>query len=179
MSLSDYQQKIADRFHTFDQDGDGAVSVADFEGLAQSVLREYALAPTTPKGKALISAARKFGQDLVALADANGDGEVDQEEFVNAASTRLRNNPEGLTKLVRPWATAVLAVADADGDGQVTVAEWARMLRAMRATPERAQAKAEAIDADGDGTVSVDEVLATIVAFYTTDEPAHEFAAAR
>ncbi|MEU6895572.1 EF-hand domain-containing protein [Streptomyces sp. NPDC046557] len=179
MSLSDYQEKIADRFRTFDQDGDGAVTVADFEGLAQSILREYGLAPTTPKGKALISAARKLGQDLVEMADSDGDGEVNQEEFVNAAATRLRNKPEGLTKLVRPWATAVIAVADDDGDGQVTVNEWARMLRAMRATPERAQTKAEAIDTDGDGTVSVDEVLATAVAFYTTDEPAHEFAAAR
>ncbi|MEV0170362.1 EF-hand domain-containing protein [Streptomyces sp. NPDC050803] len=179
MSLADYQEKIATRFDTFDRDGDGAVTVADFDALAVAILDEYGLSEDSPKGRRLMSGAEHFWSSLSGMADMNADTGVSREEFVEAATTYLYNDRAAFQRMVQPWASAVIAVADADDDGQVTVPEWERMLRAMRATPERAHAKAAALDADHDGVITLDEVLESAVRFYTADEPSRDFAMAR
>ncbi|MEV3989870.1 EF-hand domain-containing protein [Streptomyces sp. NPDC049837] len=179
MSINDYRQKIASRFGTFDRDGDGVVTEADFRQLAQSILAEFGESPATPKGKALIQGAQHLWRSFADIADTDGDGRITEDEFVEAACDHLLDNRSGFTGMVRPWALAVIDVADTDGDGEVTVQEWERMLRAMRATPERARVKAVQLDIDGDGRVSVDEVLETAVRFYATDEPIADFAVAR
>ncbi|OKK02546.1 hypothetical protein AMK26_23220 [Streptomyces sp. CB03234] len=179
MSLSDYRQKIASRFDTFDRDGDGVVTEADFQQLARSILAEFDESPSAPKGNALLRGAQHFWQSFADIADRDGDGRITEDEFVQAACDHLLDNPAGFVDMVRPWAVAVVDVADADDSGEVTVEEWERMLRAMRATPERARVKAAQLDTDGDGLVSVDEVLNTAVRFYTTEEPIADFAVAR
>ncbi|MEU6669092.1 EF-hand domain-containing protein [Streptomyces sp. NPDC046727] len=178
MSESDYQQKIAARFGRFDRDGDGVVTEADFKELSREILAEYGLSPNSAKGSALTAGTQRLWEGFVDIAD-DGDGQITKQEFVQAASAHLRNNREAFSRMVEPWAKAVIAVADDDDDGTVTIDEWARMLCAMRAAPEKARAKAVALDTDGNGSISLDEILNSAVRLYVTDEPFPDLAPAR
>ncbi|NUT98793.1 MAG: EF-hand domain-containing protein [Saccharothrix sp.] len=87
-------------------------------------------------------------------------------EFVRVAESELRGDPVGFTRIVRPWAEAVVAAADTDGDGTVDLAEWARVLVAMGATPSAAEEQARSVDIDGDGDGEVVDVVAGWVRDY-------------
>ncbi|MFJ3584662.1 EF-hand domain-containing protein [Streptomyces sp. NPDC090127] len=170
-----YGRKLAARFATFDLDHDGTITVGDLEAMARRILERYELSEASAKGKALMAGARHYFAGLAEAADTDDDGVLTREEFIGAAGSRLRGNPDGFTDVIRPWAEAVVAVADVDGDGRVDLAEWTRMLRAMGATEAGAPVQARRVDTDGDGAVSVDEVVASAVSFYISDEPHDEF----
>ena len=179
VSQIDYQRRMADRFAAFDKDGDGSVTVGDFEAMASKILTEFRQAPGSEKGKALLEGAQQFWAGLSKVVDTSGEGRITESEFVEAAVSRLLNNPDGFTEIVRPWAMAVTAVADTDNDGMVDTEEWARMLRTMGANPEAAQGRASEMDLDHDGAVSVDEVIASAVDQFTSEEPRYHHVWAR
>ena len=175
--MDSYEDKLRDRFTTFDQDGDGYVTEADFEGMARRITASFDLAGSADKSRNLVAAARRYFHGLADIADGDHDGRITEDEFVRSAGQRLRGNPDGFDRIIRPWAEAVIAVADVDDDGRVDIAEWERMLQAMGAS-RMARRRAEEMDTDGDGFVSLDEVLEVARRFYTSESPMREFAGA-
>ena len=173
-----YEDKLNDRFTTFDHDGDGFITQGDLEEMARGILAEFGVETASSKARALLDGAQQYWSGLATVADRDGDSRISRDEFVQAATQRLRGKPDEFAKVVQPWAEAVITIADTDGDGSVSVVEWERMLRVMGSPPERARSKAEQTDADHDGTVSVQEVLETAVAFYTSEDPIPVFAPA-
>src|SRR5918995_1678893 len=111
MVSSEYERRIAGRFVTFDQDGNGYIDREDFNVAAQ----------------ALYVGAEAFWQGMAGIADRDGDQRITRDEFVNGAVKRLRDNPERFAEIARPFLHAALAVADADGDGAATVEDTARV----------------------------------------------------
>lgn len=170
MVSSEYERRIAGRFATFDQDGNGYIDRADFNVAAKALLAEFGTAARSDKGQALYVGAEAFWQGMAGIADRDGDQRITREEFVNGAVKRLRDNPDRFAEIARPFLHAALAVADPDGDGSATVEDTARVLRSLGATQEVAGTAAAALDTDGDGRIGEEEIVAAFARYFTVPE---------
>ncbi|MFD3834676.1 EF-hand domain-containing protein [Streptomyces sp. NPDC058642] len=170
MVSSEYERRIAGRFATFDQDGNGYIDRADFSVAAKALLAEFGTAARSDKGQALYVGAEAFWQGMAGIADRDGDQRITREEFVNGAVKRLRDNPDRFAEIARPFLHAALAVADPDGDGAVTVEDTARVLRILGAAQETAGTAAAALDTDSDGRIGEEEIVAAFARYFTVPE---------
>ncbi|MFF0160022.1 EF-hand domain-containing protein [Streptomyces sp. NPDC005263] len=170
MVSSEYERRIAARFATFDQDGNGYIDRADFNVAAKSLLAEFGTAARSDKGQSLYIGAEAFWQGMAGIADRDGDQRITREEFVNGAVKRLRDNPERFAEIARPFLHAALAVADADADGRATVEDTVRVLKALGASEEAARTAAAALDTDADGKVAETEIVTAFARYFTVPE---------
>ncbi|MEU5315410.1 EF-hand domain-containing protein [Streptomyces sp. NPDC021056] len=170
MVSSEYERRIAGRFATFDQDGNGYIDRADFSVAAKALLAEFGTAARSDKGQALYVGAEAFWQGMAGIADRDGDQRITREEFVNGAVKRLRDNPDRFAEIARPFLHAALAVADPDGDGAATVEDTARVLRILGVAQEIADTAAGALDTDGDGRIGEEEIVAAFARYFTVPE---------
>lgn len=170
MVSSEYERRIAARFATFDQDGNGYIDREDFGTAARALLAEFAVAARSDKGQALYAGAEAFWQGMAGIADRDGDQRITREEFVTGAVKRLRDNPERFAEIARPFLHAAIAVADTDGDGAATVADTARVLRVLGADQAVAEAAAAGLDADSDGKVGEAEIVPAFARYFTVPE---------
>ncbi|GGM02732.1 calcium-binding protein [Streptomyces fumigatiscleroticus] len=170
MVSSEYERRIAARFATFDQDGNGYIDREDFSGAAKALLAEFAVAARSDRGQALYGGAEAFWQGMAGMADRDGDQRITREEFVHGAVKRLRDNPDRFAEIARPFLHAALAVADGDGDGAATVADTARVLTVLGVPEEIARTTAAALDGDGDGKVGEEEIVPAFARYFTVPE---------
>ncbi|MEU6143161.1 EF-hand domain-containing protein [Streptomyces sp. NPDC047081] len=168
MVSSEYERRIAARFATFDQDGNGYIDREDFSGAAKALLAEFAVAARSDKGQALYAGAEAFWQGMAGIADRDGDQRITREEFVTGAVKRLRDNPDRFAEIARPFLHAALDLTDTDG--AATVADTARVLRILGVTQEVADFAAAALDADGDGRVQEAEIVPAFARYFTVPE---------
>ncbi|MCT9083676.1 EF-hand domain-containing protein [Streptomyces fulvoviolaceus] len=170
MVSSEYERRIAARFATFDQDGNGYIDREDFNVAAKALLAEFGTPARSDKGQALYLGAEAFWQGMAGIADRDGDQRITRDEFVNGAVKRLRDTPDRFAEIARPFLHAALDVADQDGDGAATVADTARVLRILGVGEDIAQAAAAALDADGDGKVGEAEIVPAFARYFTVPD---------
>jgi Ca2+-binding EF-hand superfamily protein len=170
MDSAQYERKIAARFATFDQDGNGYIDREDFSAAARAVLAEFGTTARSDKGQAVFIGAEAFWQGMAGIADVDGDQRVTREEFVTGAAKRLRDNPVRFAEIARPFLHAVLAVADGAGSGIAPQAA-ARVLRVLGTPEEVAAAVSAALDSDGDGRITEEEVLAAFAGYCGVEAP--------
>ena len=170
MVSSEYERRIAARFATFDQDGNGYIDREDFNAAAKSLLAEFDTTARSDKGQAVYIGAEAFWQGMAGIADRDGDQRITREEFVHGAVKRLRDNPARFAEIARPFLDAVLAVADGDQDGAATVDETARVLKALGVPEDIATAAAGALDTDTDGRVTEPEIVTGFARYFTVPE---------
>lgn len=170
MVSTEYERRIAARFATFDQDGNGYIDREDFSAAAKAVLAEFGTAARSERGQALYAGGEAFWQGMAGIADRDGDQRITREEFVGGAVKRLRDNPERFAEIARPFLHAALAVADGDHDGSATVEETVRVLRALGVHEDIARTVTATLDADGDGRVGESEIVAAFARYFTVPE---------
>ncbi|MEU1593829.1 EF-hand domain-containing protein [Streptomyces sp. NPDC005708] len=170
MVSTEYERRIAARFATFDQDGNGYIDREDFSAAAKAVLTEFGTTARSEQGQALYAGGEAFWQGMAGIADRDGDQRITREEFVGSAVKRLRDNPDRFAEIARPFLHAALAVADADRDGVATVQETVRVLKALGVHEDIAQAAAVTLDADGDGKVGEAEIVSAFARYFTVPE---------
>lgn len=170
MVSTEYERRIAARFATFDQDGNGYIDREDFSAAAKALLAEFAVPARSAKGQALYAGAEAFWQGMAGIADRDGDQRITREEFVTGAVKRLRDNPDRFAEIARPFLHAALALADTDADGHVTVADTARVLTVLHVPDRTARAVAAALDADGDGKTAEAEIVPAFARYFTVSE---------
>ncbi|MBA2947149.1 EF-hand domain-containing protein [Streptomyces himalayensis] len=170
MVSTEYERRIAARFATFDQDGNGYIDREDFSSAAKSLLAEFGTTARCDKGQALYIGAEAFWQGMAGIADRDGDQRITRDEFVNGALKRLRDNPDRFAEIARPFLHAALAVADCDGDGAATVEETARVLKVLGVPDDIAAAAAATLDSDGDGRVMEAEIVTAFARYFTVPE---------
>ncbi|MEU9730731.1 EF-hand domain-containing protein [Streptomyces sp. NPDC048002] len=170
MVSSEYERRIAARFATFDQDGNGYIEREDFNAAARALLTEFGTPARSDKGQALYIGAEAFWQGMAGIADRDGDQRISRDEFVGGAVKRLRDNPDRFAEIARPFLHAALAVADADGDGAATLDDTARVLSALGVPADVARAAAATLDADSDGRVEESEVVTAFARYFTVPE---------
>ncbi|MBQ0988294.1 EF-hand domain-containing protein [Streptomyces sp. F63] len=189
MDSSEYERKIASRFASFDQDGNGYISREDFHTAAAAVLKEFGTAARSDCGQALYHGAEGFWQGMAGMADRDGDQRITREEFTHGAVKRLRDNPRSFAEIARPFLRAVMAVAagvcaggnggtggggagrDSGNAGTVTADQAERVLLALGVPGDLRGRVAAALDTDGDGRISEEDAVAAFAAYYTTPEP--------
>lgn len=170
MVSTEYERRIAARFATFDQDGNGWIDREDFSAAAKALLAEFGTAARSERGQALYAGAEAFWQGMAGITDRDGDQRITREEFVTGAVKRLRDNPERFAEIARPFLHAALAVADTDGDGAATVDDTARVLRILGVPQDIAGPVAAALDTDGDGRVGEAEIVPAFARYFTVPE---------
>ncbi|GGX62954.1 EF-hand domain-containing protein [Streptomyces minutiscleroticus] len=170
MVSTENERRIAARFATFDQDGNGYIDREDFNAASKAVLAEFGTAARSDKGQALYAGAEAFWQGMAGIADRDGDQRISRGEFVNGAVERLRDNPGRFAEIARPFLHAALDVADGDGDGAATVEETARVLKALGLDKDAAAAAAGTLDADADGRVREEEAVTAFARYFTVPE---------
>ena len=170
MASSEYERRIAARFATFDQDGNGYIDREDFNAAAKAVLAEFGLAARSDKGQALYAGAEAFWQGMAGIADRDGDQRISRDEFVGGAVKRLRDNPDRFAEIARPFLHAVLAVADANTDGAANADETVRVLKAFRVPEEAARLAVNALDADHDGRIAEPDIITAFARYFTVPE---------
>lgn len=170
MPSSEYERRIAARFATFDQNGNGYIDREDFSGAAKALLAEFGTAARSDKGQALYGGAEAFWQGMAGIADRDGDQRITRDEFVGGAVKRLRDNPERFAEIARPFLHAAVDVADGDGDGAATVTDVTRALTALGVPEDIARPVAAALDTDGDGKVGEAEIVPAFARYFTVPE---------
>ncbi|MGX9890660.1 EF-hand domain-containing protein [Streptomyces sp. NPDC002276] len=170
MVSTEYERRIAARFATFDQDGNGFIDREDFNSAAKALLAEFGTAARSDKGQALYIGAEAFWQGMAGIADRDGDQRVSREEFVGGAVKRLRDNPERFAEIGRPFLHAALDVADPDGDGSATIDDTVRVLKALGVPDDIAAMAADALDTDSDGKVGEAEIVSAFARYFTVPE---------
>ncbi|CAL9475757.1 EF-hand domain-containing protein [Streptomyces pilosus] len=170
MVTSEYERRIAARFATFDQDGNGYIDREDFSGAAKALLAEFGTAARSDRGQALYIGAEAFWQGMAGIADRDGDQRITREEFVHGAVKRLRDNPERFAEIARPFLHAALAVADTDDDGAAGVENTARVLKVLGVAEDVARTVAASLDTDGDGRIGEEEIVRAFARHFTVPE---------
>ncbi|MEU1008978.1 EF-hand domain-containing protein [Streptomyces sp. NPDC005890] len=170
MVSTEYERRIAARFATFDQDGNGYIDREDFSAAAKALLAEFAVPARSDKGQALYAGAEAFWQGMAGIADRDGDQRITREEFVTGAVKRLRDNPGRFAEIARPFLHAALAVADTDADGSVTVTDTARVLQVLHVPADTARAVATALDTDTDGHITETDLVPAFARYFTVPE---------
>ncbi|MET8688534.1 EF-hand domain-containing protein [Streptomyces sp. NPDC004732] len=168
MDSAEYERRIAARFATFDQDGNGYISREDFSTAAAALCTEFGATARSEKGQALYIGAEAFWQGMAGIADRDGDQRITRDEFVGGAVKRLRDNPERFAEIARPFLHAVIGVAGADAT--VSPADAGRALKALGVPEDIAAGVAAALDADGDGRVSEQEIVTAFAQYFTVPE---------
>ncbi|MEV6122235.1 EF-hand domain-containing protein [Streptomyces sp. SID8352] len=168
MVSSEYEHRIAARFATFDQDGNGWIDREDFSAAAKALLGEFGTAARSERGQNLYAGAEAFWQGMAGIADRDGDQRITREEFVTGAVKRLRDNPERFAEIARPFLHAALDLAG--GGGRAAVSDVARGLTALGVPGDTARPVATALDADGDGEVGEADVVPAFARYFTVPE---------
>ncbi|GAA2547600.1 MULTISPECIES: EF-hand domain-containing protein [Streptomyces] len=168
MVTSEYERRIAARFATFDQDGNGYIDREDFSGAAKALLAEFGIAARSDKGQALYVGAEAFWQGMAGIADRDGDQRITREEFVNGAVKRLRDNPDRFAEIARPFLHAALDVAGTDG--AATAEDVARVLEVLGVPGDLARTAATTLDTDGDGRIGEEETVRAFARYFTLPE---------
>ncbi|GGS50928.1 MULTISPECIES: EF-hand domain-containing protein [Streptomyces] len=170
MVSTEYERRIAARFATFDQDGNGSIDREDFSAAAKALLAEFGVPARSDRGQALYAGAEAFWQGMAGIADRDGDQRITRQEFVTGAVKRLRDNPDRFAEIARPFLHAALAVACTGTDGRAGVADTARVLRVLHVPADQAEAIAAALDTDGDGRIGEAEVVPAFARYFTVPE---------
>ncbi|GGS04932.1 calcium-binding protein [Streptomyces aureoverticillatus] len=165
MDSAEYERRIAARFATFDQDGNGYISREDFSTAAQALLAEFGVPARSEKGQALYIGAEAFWQGMAGIADRDGDQRITKDEFVGGAVKRLRDNPARFAEIARPFLHALIALADGDGDASVSADEVQRVLRVLGVQPDVAEQAAATL-----GPATEDQVVSAFASYFTVPE---------
>jgi Ca2+-binding EF-hand superfamily protein len=165
---AEYERRVAARFASFDQDGNGWIDREDFSTAAAALLSEFDTTARCDKGQALYGGAEALWQGLAGIADVDGDQRVTRQEFVGGALKRLRDRTTGFTEIARPFLHAAFAVADTAGVGTVSVPDAERALRALGVSPGVAADVAVTLDEDADGRITEPDAVTAFTAYFTT-----------
>ena len=141
MNQEDIEKDIRDSFALYDRDGNGSISLIEL----REVLRNIGEKVTDDEIN-----------QIIRIADQDGDGEIDYDEFVELRSKLKGDEKEDLRK--------AFAVFDQVGNGSISQLELKIVLDKIgihmsEAEVERTMSEA---DTDGDGEISYTEFVDVI-----------------
>ncbi|GAA2608284.1 hypothetical protein GCM10010411_48140 [Actinomadura fulvescens] len=166
-----YSSKIRKFFDLLDDNGDGVLTLEDFQDAASRVCTAFGFAAGGPEEEMIHGAYVKLWEDIYAPMDADGDKRIDFDEMLQAHQTTILDPPDGYEK-VRPVAQAFLDIADTNKDGRLTNAEYVRMMRdAFRVPEDEGTAAFQDLDQQSRGHVTYGEIHRAVEGFFCTETP--------
>jgi EF hand domain-containing protein len=91
-------RKLAQRFRTYDADGDGYIEQADFEESVTRMGEAFGHGPDSPARKRLLDLSLQLWQRLATVADVNHDGRISEAEYKAAFAKGCSKHPRLSTK---------------------------------------------------------------------------------
>jgi Ca2+-binding EF-hand superfamily protein len=172
LEISEFlDRKLARRFQTFDDNGNGRIERADFVTSATRLADEFGHGPGSPERQRLLDLSVGLWEHLVAAADTDGDGSIDIGEYKQAFANGLLVTEGSFQQGYRPFLDAIMAVADTDADGRLSADEHVRWTGALMSLPEPdAREIHRRLDIDCDGYITTDELEDAIHAFYFDED---------
>src|SRR5262245_587848 len=165
-------QKLAWRFRTYDNDGDGYIEREDFQLAADRTGEEFGHTPDSPARQRLTELLLGLWEHLATVADADSDGRISEAEYKAAFAAGLLETPESFNEGYGPFLDALMAVVDTEVDGRLSADEHVRWTRALMRLPESETRELHRrIDTDGDGYVTKQELLEAIRELYFDEDP--------
>ena len=132
--------ELKEAFKMFDLDGGGTIETHELK----HVMTELGDAPTDEEVN-----------EMVELVDANGDGEIDFEEFLMLMRLRMGESGDDAEQNLRD----VFDIFDADGSGNIDRDEMRNLMKklAQDLTEDEITQIIDEVDKDGDGEISFEE----------------------
>jgi len=143
LQLRDNQlDEFRECFNAFDKDGGGSIDATELESLMKSLGQE-------PTGQEL--------EKMVALADADGSGDIDFIEFATLIAHKMKDDENKSNK--EEQILQAFAVFDADGSGSIDASEMRRMMLNLgeEMSIEQVDDILAHFDENGDGQISPEE----------------------
>ncbi|MCY1059996.1 EF-hand domain-containing protein [Nannocystis sp. SCPEA4] len=169
--------RLARRFRTLDDDGNGFIERRDFETAAERLAEEFGHGPASRARQHLIELSLGLWDHLRRVADKDVDGRIGLDEYKAAFAAGLLETPDTFDQGYVPFLDAIMGIVDADSDGRLTVTDEIRWTKALMRLPEQDAREAfRRIDVDGDGFITVGDLLAAIRGYYfddSADSPGH------
>lgn len=159
------ERKLKTYFSRIDFDKDGAVTVNDFESMADRFIEKEKLdaAKGVELKKKLVQVWEKYLKGIVS------DGtKLTQPVFVEAFKKQL-GNPQFRETVAGPLPLFFGAV-DSNGDGLIQKEEFALFFELLGLSSNHAAETFKAIDTNGDGDISKDEFVTAGTDFFTSED---------
>jgi len=158
-------QKMRTYFERIDFDKDGAITRADFEGMASRFAKDGAL----DAGKAADLMTTLTGVWDTYLKAVGGGSGITKDAFVEGMKKQV-NDPSLKATLEGPLPLFFHAV-DRNNDGQIDQKEYEEFFKILGLDPVMAPASFQAIDTDGDGQLSTTEFVTAGLEFFLSEDP--------
>lgn len=127
------QQKHTKNFHVYDIDNSGYVEQVDLERWAYNLAQIRGWESGTPEFENLVTKFREIWLNFWQPADANGDGKVSLEEYLQVAEVSIHNfpNSQKMQDAHAAKAKAIFTVLDLDQDGEIFQVEYVQFCEAV------------------------------------------------
>lgn len=155
------QRKLQRLFQMLDHDGNGAIEPQDFEQTVASLADIRGWSKQSPEYQLMATSWLGFGERLLELADANGDGKIEFSEWLDYLGKRFDH---GL-------ADAFLQLMDVNVDGEVAVEELTAFYQTYDLDVSEISHNFQRLDINQDGSISRAEMRELFDQFlYSEDE---------
>jgi len=169
-----WNEKMKHLFYLYDADKDGTITPRDFEILADKLSSLIGQGDTTRREE--YAAARKLLCEEIMRADANKDGKVTLEEWIDfhkRIATELRKpdtDPELLKQLNQRVNTA-FNMLDLNHDGYIVQDEWVKTCGFFGVDQSTAEKSFAQIAKDG--KIKEDKAKSLFFEYIKTEDPTH------
>jgi Ca2+-binding EF-hand superfamily protein len=157
-------------FDLLDASGNGVIEPNDLAALANRVVQAGNIPVDSVKSQTIHAAYQRFWEIVSQYADADADGRITREEFINAMDNGVSSGSL-FTKGITDAADAEFAVIDTNDDGQIDLAELQQFLENAGLAPEEARQAAADMDTDANGTISKEEYQRAWLKYYLEADP--------
>ncbi|NES25751.1 MAG: hypothetical protein F6K41_44375 [Symploca sp. SIO3E6] len=155
------KRKLQRLFQMLDNNGNGVIEPEDFERTVVSLAQMRGWSAESQEYQLMASSWLGFGERLMELADANGDGKIELHEWLDYLGKRFDH---GL-------ADAFLQLMDVNADGEIAVEELRAFYQTNDLDVSEISNNFQRLDLNQDGSISRTEMRELFDQFlYSEDE---------
>ncbi|NEO42036.1 MAG: MFS transporter [Moorea sp. SIOASIH] len=154
------QRKLKRLFQMLDYDGNGAIEPQDFETTVASLAEIRGWSKQSQEYQLMASSWLGFGQRLLELADANGDGKIELHEWLDYLAKRFDHG----------FADAFLQLMDVNLDGEIAVEELTAFYKTYDLDVSEISNNFKRLDLNQDGSISRTEMAELFDQFLYSEE---------
>ncbi len=161
------KKKLTYTFNAYDATQNGVLEKDDFEKLAIVYAEGLGFAKGSKESNDIIAQEVHFFEFIVQHCDANNDGKITLEEFINGMEA-WKKKPD-FESFLKEYAKSLLNSLDKDKNGRIEFEEFLPFL----GIKDEAKGRKifNAIDTDGSGYLDLDELTHAWREYCTSEDP--------